>query len=471
VGLYRSRRILAEKNGGERISSLTEGNPVKGLVLFTLPFMAGEICQLLYSAADTFIVGRTLGVNALAAVGCTGVLVSFVFGFAIGLTNGFAVILAQRFGARDDEGVRRSSAISLELCVIFAALVLAVFVPLLMPLLRLMRTPAEIIEDAHRYISIIFYGVGITFLNNMLTNILRSVGDSKTPFYFLIFSSVLNIALDYLFILGFSWGVSGAAIATVIAQLFSLILCAVHIVRRFPQVFPRERTGWFVWRWDMPLKEAATHLSMGVIMGAQRSIVEVGNLLVQSGMNGLGALSIAAITAAQRVRHFNMLPLFSISYAVTTFTAQNYGAQKIKRVYQGILGICSISVAISVAMGVINFFFGANLAGLFLGDNPEALSLAHLYLKYIGASLFLLGIMLNFRSVMQGLGRKRSPTLCSVLETVMSVLTAFVLIPRLGFIGVCLANPLSWLASGIPLYIAFALFARKKVHVTHDYKK
>jgi putative MATE family efflux protein len=439
---------------------MTSGSPVKQLLLFTLPLLISEISRLFYNIADTIIVGQTLGVNSLAAVGCTAVLSSFVFGFVFGLTNGFTIVLAQRFGAEDKNGIQRSLAIGLILALCFALIIMAVFIPLLDPVLRLMRTPPEIFDEALQYISIIFFGLCITAISSMLSNTLYALGNSKLPLYIHIISSLINIGLDYFFILVFAWGVSGAALATILAQLVSIILFVFFIFTKYPMLFSRKRNDWLLW--CMPKGEIRAHLQLGVAMGLQRSIVELGNILMQAGMNGLGALAIASISAAQRIRQLNMLPLFTISTAIATYTAQNYGARNMARIYQGIRHACFISVLFSVIMGGVNFLWGDKLAALFIKDAPEALTMAHLYLKYIGATVFLLGIMLIFRSVMQGIGRSASPTLCSALETVMSFVTAFLLIPRMGFTGVCLANPLSWFASGIPVYIAFIMFVARQ---------
>jgi putative MATE family efflux protein len=396
---------------------------------------------------------------------------TFVSGFGIGLTGGFSIVLAQRFGAAvsaasgngadsEGEGLRRSFTVSILLCLITGVLLIALLLPLIRPFLRLLNTPAEIIDYAAAYMFFILGGLGFTMLNFMLTGSIRSMGDSRRPLYFMVVSSLVNIALDYCFILVFHWGVAGAAVATIIAQIVSMVCCAVFIYRRLPQLLPtrallRSLPG-------LLRDEAGAHLGLGISMGLQRSIVEVGNILVQGAMNGLGAMSIAAVAAGQRIRQLNMLPLFCMSMAIATFTAQNYGAARIKRIYQGIRHACFISRGVSVRMCLVNFVFGPQLVGLFLRDAPEAAALSSQYLRFIGATLSFLGLMLIFRSVLQALGKSISPTICSVLETVMSVATAFVFIPLWGFTGVCLANPLSWIASGIPLYIAFALFVREK---------
>jgi putative MATE family efflux protein len=405
--------------------------------------------------ADAFIVGRTLGVNALAAVGCGFGLMSFIFGFSFGLTNGFAVITAQRVGAADEEGIRKSVATSLSLCAAFSVLFTLVLSPLAGPLLTLMATPQEILADAVGYITIILWGMTATLLYNMLANILRAAGDSLTPLFFLILSSLVNIGLDYLCILVLGWGIRGAAAATVFSQILSTLLCAGLVRKRFPRLLPRRE------HWAPRRREIGVHLALGVSMGLQQSVVEVGNMLVQTAINGLGTVTIAAVSTAQRIRNLNLEPLFCLSRAVTTYTAQNYGAGKIPRIYRGMFRACLLSLGASLLMLLLNLFLGAHFAALFLKDNPEAVAMAHRYLLYIGFTLFLLGVMLIFRSALQGLGKNIAPILCGVAETLMSILAAFWLIPRLGFTGICLVNPLSWFASGIPLYIAFWSVSRR----------
>jgi Na+-driven multidrug efflux pump len=443
---------------------MTGGLPGKALILFTLPIMAGDFFRLFYSMADAIIVGRTLGPESLAAIGCTTPLLSFVFGFTVGLTAGFSIVLAQHFGAGDEGGLRLSFTVSLLLCAAAAVLLLALCLPLVRPVLVLLNTPAEIIDNAAVYMSVLIGGLPVALADYLLSNSIRSLGDSKTPLYFQVAASLLNIVLDYGFILIFRWGVAGAAIATVIANLCVVLLCALHIVRHYPQLrlrplLPPLRDG-FRFLSEKLLPEAGVLLPLGLSMGLQRSIVETGNILVQGAMNGLGALSIAAVAAGQRIRQLNMLPLFAVSMAVSVFTAQNYGAGKFKRIYSGLRHAVLISLGFCALMALINFSAGPLLVSLFLKNAPVAAALSLRYIRFIGASLSFLALMLIFRSVLQGMGKNISPTLCSILETVMSVVTAFLLVPRFGFTGICLANPLSWIVSGIPLYLAFVWFVR-----------
>jgi putative MATE family efflux protein len=439
---------------------MTGGNPAKILVLFTLPIMAGDFFRIFYSMTDAIIVGRTLGAGSLAAIGCTVPLLTFVNGFVTGLASGFAIVLARRFGAGRGESLRLSFTVGILLCWAAALALSLLILPLVRPLLDLLNTPREISEEAASYMFFTIAGLGITMTDVFLSACIYSLGNSRIMLCFQTAASLLNVALDYCFILVFHWGVGGAAFATVISHFAVALFCGVYIIRRCPWILPTRSLFQ-----NPPPKfreEAKVLLPLGLSMGLQRSIVEAGNILMQGAMNSLGAMAIAAVAAGQRVRQLNMLPLFAVSRAVATFTAQNYGAGRMDRIYRGIRQACFISLGISVLMGLINFFAGSFMAGLFLKDAPESLTMSWKYLKFIGASLCFLGVMLIFRGCMQALGKSISPTICSILETAMSIVTAFLLVPPLGFTGICLANPLSWFASGIPLYIAFLVFVRRR---------
>jgi putative MATE family efflux protein len=441
---------------------LLTGSPWRRILGFSLPIMGGDFFRLFYSTADAIIVGRTLGPLSLAAVGCTTPLLSFVFGFAVGLSSGFSIVLAQRFGAADRRGLRLSFTASLVLCAGAALLILALCLPLIRPILALLNTPAEILDEAAAYMTILVGGIPVMLGEYLLANSIRSLGDSRTPLYFQVAASLLNIVLDYGFILILRWGVAGAAAATLMANLCAALLCAFHIFRRYPGLLPPRDPDWFRGFWAEFPGQAGVLVPLGLSMGLQRCIVEIGNILVQGAMNGLGALSIAAVAAGQRIRQLNMLPLFAVSLSVSVFTAQNYGAGKIRRIYAGLWQAGLISLGFCALMALTNFAWGPHLASLFLAGSPEAAALAVRYIRYVGAALSFLALMLIFRSAMQGMGNHISPTLSSVLETAMSVVTAFLLVPLLGFTGICLANPLSWIASGIPLYLGFGRFVRER---------
>ena len=436
---------------------MTEGNPARRIIVFAIPLLAGELLHIFYSMTDAFIVGRWLGLNGLAAVGASQSLVWTVLGFIIGFTGGFIIITTQRVGAGDENGIRSSTAAGLILSAAATVILTLILLPLNRPILSAMRTPLEILDETADYAMIMFIGIAAFMFTNFFIGIIHAAGDSFTPMIFMVIATACNIVLDILFVVVFSWGVGGAAAATVISEIIAGMLSVVFLLRKFRRFLPERRD------WRAGWADTGRHLSMGIAMALQRSIVEAGNILVQAAMNSLGALTIAAVSAAQRVRGLNMMPMFAVSRALATYTAQNFGAKKIDRVYKGIFQACLISLALSAFMAVLNQFTGAPIVSLFLTDNPEAVALAKQYVLITGYTVFILGIMLVFRSALQGLGMKTAPILCGVMETVMSILAAFILIPQLGFIGVCLVNPLSWFASGIPLYIAFGVF-RKKIN-------
>ena len=437
---------------------LTSGNPAKRIIVFALPILAGDFLHLFYTMTDAFIVGRWLGINGFAAIGAGASLIQFMFSFAIGLTGGFVVITTQRVGEGSEAGIRRSTAAGLLLSLAASVILTAVILPLVPQILLAMKTPPEIIGESAGYVSITTAGISVFVFYFLLSGFIHAGGNSFTPFLFLLIATACNIALDIFFIVVFSWGIRGVAAATLISEFIALTLCVIFLFRKFRRFLPGPDD------WREGRKEIGAHLSLGIAMSLQRCIVEAGNILVQTAINTMGAVSIAAVSAAQRIRGLNMMPVFALSRAVTTYTAQNFGAQKTDRVNKGIFQACLISLGLGVFMAVLNRFTGTPIVSLFLGDNPQAVALARQYILFTGYTVFILGIMLVFRSALQGLGMKTAPILCGVMETVMSIIAAFVLIPRLGFTGVCLVNPLSWLASGIPLYIAFVFF-RKKIIV------
>ncbi|MDR3145315.1 MAG: MATE family efflux transporter [Treponema sp.] len=428
---------------------MTGGSPWRRILVFSLPLLGGEICHLLYGMTDAFILGRVLGIGALAAAGAASSFVQLVFGLAMGLSSGFTVITAQRIGSGGGEGVRRSVAAGIILSLILSLVFTAVLIPLTRPALRLMNTPAEILGDAAAYASIIIGGITVSMFNNLFGGIIQASGDSLTPLAFLIVSSILNILLDVLLVAVIPWGVRGAALATVFSQLVSAGL-ALRVLRgRLGNLLPR-RGEWYVGGGEL-----GAHFSLGISMAFQRIIVEFGNILVQAVMNRLGTVTIGAVSAAQKIRALNMMPFFAVSRAVTTYTAQNYGAGRMDRVRRGVLQTCLLCLGGGLCMALLNRMGGRFFASLFIRDSAEGAALAYRYIIFSGYTVTILGLMLTFRSSLQGMGKHLGPVMSGVLETVMSVLAAFVLIPRIGFLGLCLVNPLSWLASLFPVFLGF----------------
>jgi len=441
---------------------ITKGNPTKVIIFFTIPLLIGNIFQQFYSMADTLIVGRTIGVNALAAVGCTGSLMFLILGFSQGLTAGFSIITAKCFGAGDNQGVRHSYAASIILSLIVTIFLTIISVILARPILEIMHTPPEIINDAYNFIIIIYWGIIVSMLFNLFSNVMRALGDSRTPLIFLIIASIINIVLDFVFILVFSMGVSGAALATTISQGISAILCFIYIKKKLP-ILKLDKDDW-----HLSKEILFEHIRMGLPMGFQASIIAIGAIILQFSLNNLGELSIAAYTAAQKIDMLATQPMMSFGITMATYVAQNYGANKIERIRIGIKQCSIISVSFSIIVGVFNILAGHWMIRLFVGNNqPKVVSLAQIYLNINGAMYFLLALLFIYRYTLQGLGQSFAPTLAGVMELCMRTFAAIILSKYLGFAGVALANPLAWIGSCIPLGIAY-YFTRKKLYKSKE---
>ncbi|GHT88943.1 MATE family efflux transporter [Spirochaetia bacterium] len=458
-----SRRTVFEKRAYRiyypytMTKNLTVGNPALLIVSFTIPLLIGNLFQQFYSMADTFIVGRTIGVAALAAVGCTGSLSFLFLGFVMGFTSGTAIITAQRFGAGDEGGVRRSFAVSIVLCGIMAVVLTTISVIFTGPILRLLRTPEEIFGGAYRYIIIIFWGTGVLVMFNLLSNVMRAVGDSRTPLVVLVFACLVNIVLDYVFILVFHTGVEGAAYATLIAQVLSCLLCALIIVKKISVLRIRKED------WKISKEDMVEHIRVALPMGFQMSIIAIGTVVLQFALNRLGTTAVAAFTAAQKIDMVATMPMHSFGVTMATFTAQNYGARKFDRIRAGVTQSSLVSGSFSIFMGILFFLTGNHLSGVFIGAEAEAVRLAHIYLKINGSCYILLAFLFIFRNTLQGLGDSLIPTVAGIMELVMRTLAALILPAFFGFAGACFAGPLAWLGASVPLTIALILTMKKLI--------
>jgi putative MATE family efflux protein len=438
------------------MKSLTKGNPAKLILMFTLPLLIGNIFQQFYNMADTLIVGRTIGVNALAAVGCTGSIVFLIMGFAVGLTSGLSIITAQRFGAGDEAGIKKSFAASVWISLFVTIILTAISVPLARKILELMQTPAEIINEACKYLIVMFCGIIAIMLFNLLSNMLRALGDSRTPLIFLVITCVLNIALDYALILLFDMGVEGAAWATVFSQLVSGLLCLIYIKKKIPMLHLSKAD------FKVSQEEILVHVKLAFPMGFQMSIIAIGGVVLQFVLNGLGSIAVAAFTAAQKIDAIAAMPMGSFGTTMSTYAAQNYGAGRIDRIKKGVLQCILMSVSFSIIIGLINVFAGAQLAGFFVGGTePEVINMAQDYLTISGCLYFVLALLFIFRNTIQGLGYSGMPTFAGIMELVMRTFAAIVLAGFIGFTGACWAGPLAWIGACIPLTIAYFVIIRK----------
>jgi len=441
--------------------NLTKGNPTRLILLFTVPLLIGNIFQQFYNIADTFIVGRTIGINALAAVGCTGSIMFLILGFAQGLTSGLSIITAQKFGAGDKKAIKESYFTGIVISMIVTIILTTISTIFARPILVAMNTPVEIIDDAYNFVFIIFIGIIASMFFNYFSNIIRALGDSKTPLIYLVVACILNIVLEFGFILIFKMGVKGAALATVIAQGVSALLCIWYIKRNLPILKLKKS--------DLKISKNVfiEHVKMSLPMGFQASIIAIGALMVQFALNSLGSVSVAAFTAAQKIDTIAIQPMMSFGITMATYTAQNYGAKKIERIKEGVRKCILISVTFSIIVGFINIFAGHFLTAIFVGyDQKEVISLSQIYLTSNGVFYFILSLLFIYRYTLQGLGQSFIPTIAGIMELLMRTLAAIMLLKPLGFLGVSLASPLAWLGACIPLMSAYYITIKR---INHEY--
>ncbi|WP_447914045.1 MATE family efflux transporter [Microbacterium phyllosphaerae] len=432
-------------------TSLTTGRPWRVILSFSIPLLLGNVVQQMYQFADAVVVGRHLGVESLAAVGATGSLLFLLIGFAWGLTSGFAIPIAQAFGAGDGAAVRRSVATGVILTGI-TSVVLTIVAPLIAaPVLALLQTPAELMPEATIFTQISFIGASATMFFNYLSAIIRAIGDSRTPLIFLTVSCALNVGLVVLMVGPLEWGVGGAALATVVAQAVSVALCLEFVRRRLPMLHLR-RADWRVTRDDF-----REHLRLGLPMGFQASIIAIGTLVVQVALNTLGSDAVAAYTTASRVDGLAVAFLSSLGLASSMYAAQNLGGRRPDRIRRGVIEGTWMAIAAGLALGALIIAFGTPMVRLFVGEgSDEVVRLAHLMLIINGCGYWALGVLFVLRGALQGLGHTLIPTVTGVVELVMRVGAALVLGAMIGFEGVALSNPLAWLgaiALLVPAYV------------------
>lgn len=439
------------------IKDLTEGNPLKLIVLFCIPLLIGNIFQQLYNIADLVIVGRTLGVEAFAAVGATAPLFFLIMFVIVGLTNGFAVVTGQRYGAKDYEGVRKSTAVSLILSGIITLICTILFSLFMHPILKWMNIPQNIYQDAYYYIEIIVIGLITTTLYNLLSSIIRALGDSKTPLYFLIVASILNIILALIAIKIFNLGVGGSAIAVILSQGFSVILCIYFIKLKFP-ILHLKKSDWNIIKTKEFIKDAKEHLRIGIPMGIQFSIIGIGIIIIQSVCNTFGSNVIAAITAALRIEQIATLPMTSFGVALAAYVAQNYGAKKFKRIRQGVLNTSIINIILSIIMAFLMRYSGCDIIEAFIGSaTKEIIDIAHQYLLISTVFYFFLGQIFIFRNALQGMGETMYPLFSCIAELVMRSFAAVYLAIHFGYIGIFYSGPIAWVSAALILSLGYFL--------------
>ena len=445
------------------IKDLTKGPAIKLILLFSIPLLIGNVFQQLYNLADIVIVGRTLGVKALASVGAVAPLF-FLIMFAIaGMTNGFAIITGQKFGSGDVQGVRRSSAVSIILSTIVTILFSALCAILMKPILYMMNVPQDIFHDAYLYIQICVLGLITANFYNLLASILRALGDSKTPLYFLIFASILNIFLALLFILKFHMGVPGSAIAVVISQGFSVILCLLYIKKRFP-ILHLKKSDWVFKKENRKedIDFIYEHLKVGFPMAMQFSILGISMLIIQSVCNTFGADIIAAFTAALRIEQIATMPMISFGVALSAFVAQNFGAKNINRIRYGVIKTSMINLTLSVIMAFVMRYWGTHIVGIFIGnDKTQVIKIAHDYLWISTIFYFFLGQIFIFRNALQGMGKPLIPLTSSFAELMIRSFAAVYLAVKFGYYGIFYSGPIAWIIASIILSIGYFINIKK----------
>lgn len=443
---------------------MTAGSAFPLLFNFTLPLLLGNLLQQTYSLVDAAIVGKFLGINALASVGASTSVIFLILGFCNGCCCGFGIPVAQKFGARDYSTMRSYVSVSLQLAVGMSVVIALITSIYCSDILRMMSTPESIFEGAYAYLLVTFIGVPCTFFYNLLSSIIRALGDSKTPFWFLLLATVLNIVLDLFFILVLHWGVMGAAVATVFSQGISALLCYIYMLRKFDilRSTPKERK--FQW------KLARMLLTIGVPMGLQFSITAIGSIMLQSANNALGTACVAAFTSAMRIKMFFLCPLESLGIAMATYSGQNYGAGKPERIWLGIKA-SGLMMIVYVAITFVILMVGARYLALIFIDPSEVEILNHTELfLHVACSFFpALGLLCILRYTIQGVGYTNLAMFSGVSEMVARILISLYAVPAFGFLAVCFGDSMAWIAADLFLVPAFIyVYRRLKKQVLTD---
>ena len=426
---------------------MTSGSPVKHILGFAVPVFLGSIFQQFYNIVDTMIVGRFVGVNALAAVGSTSSIMFCVQGIATGLTTGFGVLISQAFGAKNEKNLRHNVAMSNQLTILISMLLTVLLLIANKPLLHAMNTPDEIFGGASTYLGIIFAGFCATMGYNLFAAILRAIGDSKTPLYFLIVSSVLNIVLDLLFVIAFHMGVAGVAYATVVSQAISAVLCFLYMKKKYPHVMNAESD-----EKSFSFASAGKLMGMGVPMALQFSITALGTMIVQSTLNLLGETAIAAYAAAQKLQGIVGQPYVALGSAMATYSGQNAGAGNFDRIREGFKKCMLVLVVVVAITFVIARFFGGAATMLFVDSaETEVIRLSEQYFSIATWFYLPLASIFIFRNALQGIGFGVDAMIGGVFELAARALLIKIIGTGFGYAGICFCDPAAWVAALIPL--------------------
>lgn len=439
---------------------MTAGNPTKIILDFTFPIFIGNVFQQFYNMADTVIVGKFVGTKALAAVGSTGTIMFLILGFVLGMTAGFTVLTAQKFGAGDMKAMRQTVGGAAVLSILVTIVLTAGSMLFMKPLLRFMHTPADIFDDAYSYIMIICAGIAAQMLYNLLASVLRALGNSKVPLYFLILSALLNIVLDLVLIIVFHLGAPGAAYATVISQGVSGVLCLVYIVKKIP-VLHLERDDW-----KPKAHLLKIQLGIGIPMALQYSITAIGTMMVQTSLNLLGSGLVAAFTAASKIEQVVTQAYVALGTTMATYCAQNIGAGKVQRIRSGFRSATIMSFVYAVISGILIMTVGKYMTYLFVsGDVAEIMASVDIYLKCVGIFFIPLAVVNLYRNGIQGMGYGILPMMAGVAELVGRGIVAVIAAGKRSYVGVCLASPIAWIFAAALLIVMYFYIMK------HDMKK
>ena len=439
---------------------MTAGNPTKIILDFTFPIFIGNVFQQFYNMADTVIVGKFVGTKALAAVGSTGTIMFLILGFVLGMTAGFTVLTAQKFGAGDMKAMRQTVGGAAVLSILVTIVLTSGSMLFMKPLLHFMHTPADIFDDAYSYIMIICAGIAAQMLYNLLASVLRALGNSKVPLYFLILSALLNIVLDLVLIIVFHLGAPGAAYATVISQGVSGVLCLVYIVKKIP-ILHLEREDW-----KPKAHLLKIQLGIGIPMALQYSITAIGTMMVQTSLNLLGSGLVAAFTAASKIEQVVTQAYVALGTTMATYCAQNIGAGKVQRIRSGFRSATIMSFVYAVISGILIMTVGKYMTYLFVsGDVAEIMASVDIYLKCVGIFFIPLAVVNLYRNGIQGMGYGILPMMAGVAELVGRGIVAVIAAGKRSYVGVCLASPIAWIFAAALLIVMYFYIMK------HDMKK
>lgn len=435
---------------------LTIGKPFNILLKFAIPVILGNLFQLLYTLVDSIIVGKTLGANSLAAVGSTSVIIYFVFCFINGFTGGFGICLGQAYGAKDEVGMRKSVAASTVLSIIFTIILTAICGVFSHEILSIMKIPADISKEAYEYMIVVLMGTAATVFYNMISNILRALGDSKTPLYFLVFSSILNVILDIVFIIPLNMGVAGAAWATIISQLASALLSLLVGLKKFPVIHIK------IEDFRSLRKPILQHLKIGFPMGFQMSVMCIGQLAMQAVVNSLGTDAVAGYTAASKADQLSVLVNNAMMTAISNYAAQNYGAGKINRIKQGVVACLIQTEVFNLIMCIGIILLRHPIVNMFLSEpTKEIYYYSDMYLTIVAPCYFILGLLAIYRSTIQSMQNSIAPFSACIIELVMRIGATIGLSGVIGYTSVCIASPLAWIGACSLLIPCYYIMMKK----------